>query len=153
MAATAILILTAQRFFQASTPIQSAVVAGVPTIAALPHHAQAASIDPDLRQQLLCVFNSPPGVDITLQVMTVTRQSTRHQRPVHALLKCPQQVQDVHPAGTRHFEDLDRRRVLQAKAARQIGGIVGAVRAAEGDDLRLEIRHGEPPQAPAAPLI
>jgi membrane protein len=46
MAATAILILTAQRFFQASTPIQSAGFAGVPATGALPSHAQRASVMP-----------------------------------------------------------------------------------------------------------
>jgi hypothetical protein len=73
--------------------------------------------------------------------MTVAGQSTGHQNAVGSILKGTQQVYGIHPTSAHDLNDLDRRRVLHAQAAGEVGRVVGTMAAAEGDDLRLEIRH------------
>ena len=59
--------------------------------------------------------------------MTVAGQSTRHHYAVGAALESMQYMFDVDAAGALYFDDLYRRRVLDAQAAGEIGGIVGAM--------------------------
>lgn len=60
----------------------------------------STSLQTDLCQNLLGVFNSPAGVEITFQVMAVALQSTCYHNAIGAILESPQQVQYVEPAGT-----------------------------------------------------
>jgi hypothetical protein len=64
-------------------------------------HLNTATFQTDLFQQLLRVFNSPAGVEITFQVMAVAFQSTRHQHAVGAILKSAQHIEHVDLAGAR----------------------------------------------------
>ena len=98
-------------------------------------HLHAAALQSDLLQQLLRVFNSPAGVEITFQVMTFAFQSTRYQHAVGAVLEGAQDVQYIQLAGAGQLDDLDRGRIFQAHRPGQIGGGVRAVVTAEGDDV------------------
>ena len=101
-------------------------------------HLDAAALQSDLLQQLLRVFNSPAGVEITFQVMAFAFQSTRHQHTVGAVLESAQHVQHVEFAGAGQLDDLDRGRILQAHRPGQIGGGVRAVVTAECNDVGFE---------------
>ena len=57
---------------------------------------------------------------------------------VGAGLERLEQVDDLELAGAGQLDHADVRRVLQAHAARQVGGRVGAVVTGEDDDLGLE---------------
>ena len=101
-------------------------------------HLDAAALQSDLLQQLLRVFDSPAGVEITFQVMTFAFQSTRHQHTVGAVLEGAQDIQHVEFAGAGQLDDLDRGRVFEAHRPGQIGGGVRAVVTAERYDVRFE---------------
>jgi hypothetical protein len=73
--------------------------------------------------------------------MTVAGHSTRHHYAVGATFKCMKHVFDIYAPGTLYFDDFYRWRVLDAQAAGEISGVVGAVAAAKCDDLRLEFGH------------
>lgn len=47
-------------------------------------------------------------LEITFQVMAVARQSTCHHHTISAILKCLQDVDRVHLASARHFNNLNR---------------------------------------------
>jgi hypothetical protein len=79
-------------------------------------HLEALPLQADPFQQLSGLLHSAAGVDITFQVMTVTLQSTRDESGVDSFFEGSQQMQSVHPAGARHFDDLDRGRILEAQA-------------------------------------
>ena len=98
-------------------------------------HLDAAALQSDLLQQVLRVFNSPAGVEITFQVMTFAFQSTRHQHAVGAVLESAQDVQHVQFASAGQLDNLDRGRVFQSHRSGQVGGGVRAVVTAEGDDI------------------
>ena len=67
--------------------------------------------------------------------MTFALQSTGHHHPVGASLERAQHLQHVEFAGAGQLDDLDRGRILKPHRAGQVGGGVGAVMAAEGDDV------------------
>ena len=98
-------------------------------------HLDAAALQSDLFHQLLRVFHSPSGVEITFQVMTFAFQSTRYQHAVGAVLESAQDIQHIEFAGAGQLDDLDRGRIFQAHRPGQIGGGVSAVVAAERDDV------------------
>jgi len=51
------------------------------------NHLDALALQADLLQQFLRVFDSPPGVEITFQVMTIALQSPGCQHPIRAVLE------------------------------------------------------------------
>jgi hypothetical protein len=105
------------------------------------HHSQPVRFKTDGFQQIARVLNPALGVDITLQVMTVAGQSTCHHRAIDAVFEGAQQVDDVHASAARNFDDAQRGRILNAQASGQIGGVIGAMGAAEGHDMWLKFRH------------
>ena len=85
---------------------------------------------------MLNVRDSAFGVGVTFQVMAVSGQSTGDHHAVGAILDGVQHVEHVEPAGAGHLYNLDRRWILHAQPAGQIGRRVGAVLAAVGDDVK-----------------
>jgi hypothetical protein len=99
------------------------------------------AVESNRLKDLLCLFYSTPGVGITFQVMAVARQSTGDHDAIGAVFECSQDMKDIHAPTAHNFDDLDRRRVLDTQATREVSSIVGAMAATECDDLRLEICH------------
>lgn len=58
-------------------------------------HLESSALKADFLQQLARVFDSPSGVQITFQVMTIALQSTGHHYAVSAALKGIQHVEYV----------------------------------------------------------
>ncbi len=101
-------------------------------------HLHAAAVQSDLIQQLLRVFNSPTGIEITFQVMTFAFQSACHQHAVGAVLKRAQHVGHVQFAGAGQFHNLDGGWIFQPHRTGQIGRRIRAVMAAERDYVRFK---------------
>ena len=66
-------------------------------------------------------------VCITLQVMTIAGQSTGHHCAVNPVLEGAQQMDHIHAPAARHFDDAQCGGILNAQAASEICGIVGAM--------------------------
>ncbi len=75
-------------------------------------HLDAAALQSNLLQQVLCVFDSPSSVEITFQVMTFAFQSTCDQHAVRTVLEGAQHVQHIQFARAGQLDDLDGRRIL-----------------------------------------
>jgi hypothetical protein len=95
----------------------------------------------DRFKELTGILNSATGICITFQVMAITGQSTGDHHAVGAVFEGTQDVDEIHPPGAKNFDDLDRWRVLYAKAASEISGVVGAMAATKGNDVGLKFRH------------
>ena len=102
-------------------------------------HLHTAALQSDLLQQILRIFNSPAGIEITFQVMTFAFQSTRHQHAIGAIFERAQDVEHVEFAGAGQLDDLDRRWIFQAHRPGQIGSGVRAVVTAERDDVGFKV--------------
>ena len=76
-----------------------------------------------------------PGPDVAHEVMAFALQAAGHEDRVGAGLKGLEQVDDVHPAGAGHHDDLDVRGVLQTHRTCQVRGAVCSEAAAKSDDL------------------
>jgi hypothetical protein len=70
-------------------------------------HLKSLTLKPDLFKQIACVLHSASGVEITLQVMAVARQSTRNKDAICAVLERSQNVADVHSTCAEHLHNLD----------------------------------------------
>jgi hypothetical protein len=55
----------------------------------------AATLQSNIFQELLQIFNSPPGAEITFQVMAVTIQSTCDDYTVSTILECSQNIEHI----------------------------------------------------------
>ena len=62
-------------------------------------HLDAPAVQADSIQQLPHVFDSPSGVEITFQVMTVALQSASYHHSVGTILEGAQDIQHVEFAG------------------------------------------------------
>ncbi len=100
-------------------------------------HLHTFGFQPDAAQHFLHVRHPAFGIEITFQVMTIAGQSTCHHDAVGTVLDCAQYRKHIHTTRARYLNDLDRRRVLHPQPAGQIGGGVGTVLAAVGDDVEL----------------
>jgi hypothetical protein len=102
-------------------------------------HLDALPIQSDALEQLADVFDSSFGFEITFQVMTIAFQSACHHHAIGAVLKRAQSVQHIELACAGQLDDLDRRRILEAQTACQIGGGVSAIVACECHNLWAEL--------------
>ncbi len=104
-------------------------------------HLQPVRFDPYLFEQALGVGDPPFCPHITFQVMTVSDQSTCHHNAVSSFFESLQDMQSIQLARAGKPDYLDIGGVLHTERARQISGRIGAVVAAESDDLRFEVGH------------
>ena len=102
---------------------------------------QSLPLQTDSFDEVSSVFHSSSCTRITFQVMAVAGQSTRDEYAVSPILEGSQDMQHVHATAAQDLHDLQCRRVLDPQAACQICGVICAVGAAEGDDLRLKSGH------------
>jgi hypothetical protein len=70
----------------------------------------------------LHIFHFPTGFEISFQEMTFTLQSAGHVDGIGAVLDGPQQVQDVHPAGTGTCTTLTFGGYVEAHGPGQVSG-------------------------------
>lgn len=75
--------------------------------------------------------------DITLQVMTVAGQSTRHHDAVGAAFQNVQNLERIQASGAGDLNNLRLRWVLQTQYTGQIGRSISAMVAAKSHDLQL----------------
>jgi hypothetical protein len=101
-------------------------------------HACARRLQADLGEQVAEVFNALARVQVALEVMTAAAQAAGHQNAVGALFEGVQHGHHINAAGAGQFDNLDGRGIGLPRAARQVGRRVGAVPAAEGNDLGLK---------------
>jgi hypothetical protein len=78
------------------------------------------------------------GFEISFQEMTFAFQSARHIDGVCAPFNRPQQVDGVHPTAARNLNNLDIGRIVQPHGTGKVPCGIGAVFAAEGDNLGIE---------------
>jgi hypothetical protein len=81
------------------------------------------------------------GLNITFQVMAVTKMSPGHQYPVSTPLQGFDNKHRVHPAGAHHPDGSDGRGVLETRHTGQVGTGIGAPVAKEGHDFRFKGCH------------
>jgi hypothetical protein len=98
-------------------------------------HLDAPAFQADFFQQLPRKFYALSGFDITIQVMTIALQSTRHHHTVCTILKSAQHVQHVKLACAGQFDNLNGGGVFQSHGPGKICRSVGAVVTAERDDF------------------
>jgi len=101
-------------------------------------HADTLALQSDLLQQVRQVIDSLFGVEVATQIVAASRQSSRDHYPVGALLEGLHYLHDIGTSGTGDGDDLQVRRIRHARTARQIRCGIGAMHAAQGNDLRLE---------------
>ena len=101
-------------------------------------HLDALGLDAHLGEQVLDVVDPLARPEVALEVVALALQAAGGVDAVGAGLDGAQQVDDLELAGAGQLDHADVGRVLQAHAAGQVGGRVGAVVAGEDDDLRLE---------------
>jgi hypothetical protein len=67
--------------------------------------------------------------------MAITFMTSRDKDGIRPHLKGLEHMENVNPPGTRHHDDPDVRRVLQAHGPRQIGAGIGTPAAQKTDNL------------------
>ena len=70
-------------------------------------HLDTLFLQANLLEEFADVFDSPPGVEITFQVMTVAFQSAGHHHAVGAVLERAQGIQHIELAGAGQLDDFD----------------------------------------------
>jgi hypothetical protein len=91
----------------------------------------------DLVEHLADAVGAFAGAQVAFQEVAAAFQAAGHQHAVDAFFEGLQDVLHLDLAGAGRVDDAHVGRVLHALGARQVGGGVGAVVAAEGDDFRL----------------
>jgi hypothetical protein len=107
-------------------------------------HLDALTFQADLAQYFFGRFDPPAGIEITCQVMTISRQSAGRQHPVSAALKGVEHLNKVQPPGAWNLDNLEVRRVLDPQRTGQIGGGVCAMTTAKGDNCGYKNIHWIP---------
>jgi hypothetical protein len=112
-------------------------------------HLQALWLDADLFEELLGVLDPFSSFYISFQEMALAFQSPGDERGVDPLLECLEDVKAVDFTGAHEAYDPHEGRVLQPHRAGQIGRVVRAKLAAEGNYLRLEIKLSQLSRSPS----
>ena len=67
--------------------------------------------------------------------MAIAGQSASRHDAVGAVLQCLEDHQDIQLAGAGQLDDLDRRRVLETEPSGEVGGGIGTMLTAVGNNL------------------